>query len=237
MNSALKTLTLLASGSVAALAVSSSASAITLVQTQTFLFDDDGSGSIEEIPTLWQRSATVDQYAPGSLVRVEVELSGIATSSLVSEATTSAPAFLLNPSTLGANISTSSTLIPTLNVDVLPVGGIPNLPLQIPGNTTEEITDIAGADNDLQIFTSGLGIFEGAGTFDIDLLAIGSSTLTTGGGNIQNTQSTVAGAELIVRYFVEDEPPMPPESVPEPGMLLGLATIAGAGFISRRRKS
>ncbi|MDJ0845117.1 choice-of-anchor E domain-containing protein [Crocosphaera sp.] len=236
MNSTLKTLTVLASGSVAALAVSSGASAITLVQTQTFQFDPDGQGGIIEIPTLWQRSASVGQYAPGGLVRVEVELSGTATSSLTAEATTTADAFILNPSRLGASISTSSTLIPDLNVDVLPVGDIPGLPVQIPGGTTQEITDVSGADQDLQVFTSGLGVFEGGGTFDINLLAIGSSTLTTGGGNLDTSQTTVAGAELIVRYFVEDEI-VDPMDVPEPGMLLGLATIAGAGFMSRRRKS
>ncbi len=234
MNSTLKTLTVIASGSVAALALSSSASAITLVQTQTFQFDPDGEGGVLEIPTLWGRTAEVNQYAPGGLVRVEVELSGTATSSLTAEATSTADAFILNPSTLGANISTSSTLIPQLNVDVLPVGGIPNLPFQIAGGTTEEITDVSGADEDLQIFTTGLGVFEGGGVFNIDLLAIGSSTLTTGGGNLDTSQTTVAGAELIVRYFVEDEVV---ESVPEPGMLLGLATVAGAGFMSRRRKS
>ncbi len=236
MNSTLKTLTVLASGSVAALAVSSGASAITLVQTQTFQFDPDGQGGIIEIPTLWQRSASVGQYAPGGLVRVEVELSGTATSSLTAEATTTADAFILNPSTLGANISTSSTLIPQLNIDVLPVGGIPNLPVQIDGGTMVELTDISGADDDLQIFTSGLGVFEGGGTFDIDLLAIGSSTLTTGGGNLDTSQTTVAGAELIVRYYVEEQI-VDPTGVPEPGMLLGLATVAGAGFMSRRRKS
>ena len=119
MNSTLKNLTVLASSSVAFFAVASSASAITLVQTQTFDFDPSG-----EIATVWNRSAEVSKYLPGGLVKVEVELSGTATSDLSATTTTIAEAEILSPSTLGAQISSSSPLIPSLNIDVLPVSDI-----------------------------------------------------------------------------------------------------------------
>ncbi|WP_107666581.1 choice-of-anchor E domain-containing protein [Cyanothece sp. BG0011] len=58
------------------------------------------------------------------------------------------------------------------------------------------------------------------------------------GGSVPNSVLTGnnGNADVTVRVFYEFEPAAT-ESVPEPGMLLGLASVAGAGFISRRRKS
>jgi hypothetical protein len=212
--------------SVGAIAISaSSASAITLVQTQTFNFVSQ--------PTVWSDSANVARYAPGGLVRVEVQLSGSATSSLEARATTTAQAFIFNPSRVGANIFTSSAVIPSLNVDILPQGTITPTPVVIAGNTTRTLSNLTGTDTDLQVFTTSLSDFEGTTPFTIDLFAIGFSTLTTGGGNLSTTQSTVADATLIVRYFIADTPP--PVRTPEPVTLLGILAVAGAGALARRK--
>jgi hypothetical protein len=80
-----------------------------------------------------------------------------------------------------------------------------------------------------------LSLFTSSG-FTVDCFSLSGFNVSGGGGNIDTTQDTQAYCDAKVEYtYTHHETPV--TSTPEPATILGLVSFAGAGILSRRRKS
>ena len=118
---------------------------------------------------------------------------------------------------------TATGLINGLAVDVLPKAVFAPPVINVPNGTTLNLTDVSGYDMDFLAISDPNDVsgFEGTGTYEVTLESIGTSTLSTSGGNMDASQRTEATARLTVQYKV-----LP---VPEPAawafLVMGLVGI------------
>jgi hypothetical protein len=211
----------------------SDALALILARTQT--------QSQDNTATVWDEIFTFDKFDPLEfggkyLAKVEIELEGNAITTLNLTSDTD-PSFAKG--NVGADITADfSGLIPDLSLKVLPSAafgeGTPgDLGLAVPSATGLTVGPLEGDDFDSFSSTESgtLSAFTGTGTFDVDLLALGDLSLSQLGGNVTSSQSTTAGASVVIRYFVDEYPPVP---VPEPLSLLPVALV-GVGLLRSKR--
>jgi hypothetical protein len=76
---------------------------------------------------------------------------------------------------------------------------------------------------------------DGGDTFDVHCFSISGFFVTGGGGNIDAAQDTQAYCDAEIEYTYGMG--MAPNDTPEPTMVLGLVSLAGAGIVFGRRKS
>ena len=135
------------------------------------------------------------------------------------------PVVVLNGD-VGAFITATGT-VPGIFLDALPTGQFAPPIIEIGAGESANLTDVSGSDLDtLTINADGdLTPYVGMGAFGVDLAALGSSSLTTSGGNWDASQRTEANATLVVTYAI----------VPEPAVMTLLA-IAAAALVGMRRK-
>jgi len=190
------------------------------------------SDSIPTATTNWLDVLTLSKFdaSLGTLTSVKFTYSG--------EVNTSARVESLDAAPANVTIQTSASIAfgGPIN-DTVPASGSANQNLSIfdgvidfAGTSGFTFPDIVGSSSDVLTLTSGLGAFIGAGTYDIDVTANGSSS-ATGAGNLISQISTRASANILVEYTFD----APSNNVPEPGVLalLGLGML-GVAFARRR---
>lgn len=94
--------------------------------------------------------------------------------------------------------------------------------------------DLSASDEDSATYTDAadLALFLGAGTLDLPVFAVGTSS-ATGPGNVAQFFDTFAGASINVTYNYTENT----TSVPEPGMTLGMLALGGGMMAKRKLKN
>ncbi len=225
----LKTLAVVASGSVAAFAVAGNASAAIL--TESF------SATVPLQNTNFNTSVALSHFDPslGTLQMVTIGLAGVVQGNASAESLDASPATVnLN---LGASITATGPV--ALSVNVTPVNmqvfnasafdGV----IDFAGTSGIAFTNVTGSDTDSSMLTAppaDLSPYIGLGNVIIGIGALGNSS-GSGAGNLITQFQTQAGAEVTITYKYDTGT----TSTPEPATLLGLMAFGAAGIASRRK--
>lgn len=188
--------------------------------------------------TTWTDTLTFNLYDPSleggkALQRVELSLYGESLANLTFNATTQAFVSGQAGSSIFANVGLGGG---SMNIDVSPQDSFGQAApgVAVPAGGSTAINGLTGNDTDSSVSTDAgvLASFTGPGTFNVDLLGLGSLNLTALGGNVDTIQNTQSMANFTVTYFVDDTPS---SSVPVPSSLalLGLGLLA----MSARKKA
>ena len=183
--------------------------------------------------TSWQSSCQVDLYdGSGVLEEVMVTLDGGAESELTLENQSGSNATVLD-GFVGANIAAAWTISgQNLSLNALPTGTFAPPSLTIPGNSTTTLADVSGTDTDMLtnngVANPAVTIYNGTGTFTVDVNADGVLSNLISGGNVALDQDTEAFATFTVQYKGTPEPNLSPS-------LLSAFALAGIAGFRRRR--
>jgi hypothetical protein len=165
-----------------------------------------------------------------ALQRVELSLFGESTTNLIFSAVTDSWVYGSAGSNIFATVGIGSG---SLNIDVSPADsfGDTSPGEYIADGTTLVLPTLTGSDATTTATSAAADLlaFTGPGTFNVDMLGLGSLTLTALGGNVDTVQETQSTATFGVSYFINA-----PTTVPNPGTL----ALLGLGLLAMRfRKS
>jgi len=204
----------------AAMANLAAAQTLTVLETKTCEFPVS--------LTDWQSSCQIDFYDGNrTLEEVMITLDGGADSDVTITAGTDAN---VERGEVGADINASWSISgQNLSLNALPTGDFAPPAFTVPGGTVEAVADISGTDQDMLIETGAtnpnVAIYNGTGTFTVDVAATGFIDARIRGGNNTTEQATDAFATLTVQY----------KGTPEPNGSL-MATFAFLGLVGFRRR-
>ena len=192
---------------------------------------DQFSQSMGLTDTPWATTVSLPQYDPaeyGGSVLAEIMfiLDGEAVSSVDLTAVT--PSNVIQGE-VGALVSaTNSTL--GLQLNALPMGTFAPPIIDVAAGVTTTLANVSGVDDDMVTLVGAeMDPFIGSGSFTVDLEALGTSSQSLAGGNLDVSQRTQASAVLTVQYKVA-------EIVPEPAT--GTMAIFGIlGLLGFRRRN
>ncbi len=180
--------------------------------------------------TPWEQSVMVPYYNPANhrgapLEEVSVRLEGSANSEV--DVTASGGDVIVLEGNVGAYISASG-FVSGLVLDVFPSGSFAPPQQTIPNGVELNLTDITGSDVD-ELIRSGIANtsqFQGDSTYTVSVDSLGTSSLSTSGGNMDTSQRTNATAQLTIQYKITP--------VPEPILGAWVAGLFALGAAWRR---
>lgn len=205
----------------AVLAGTVNAQALTVLETHTCTFPTT--------LTSWESTCQIDFFdGPGVLEEVMVTLDGGAESDVIIAAVTDAN---VDRGEVGADITASWSISgQNLSLNALPTGDFAPPAFTVAGGVTQTVADINGTDQAVLTQTGAsnpaVSLYNGTGTFDVDVAANGFIDARIRGGNNSTEQKTDAFATLTVQY----------KGTPEPSgsLMAGFALLGLVGFRRRR---
>lgn len=182
---------------------------------------------VTETSTPWTSTFDVPYYdGTRPLLEVVIKLEGDAKSSVDLKATTGD--VVVKEGSVGAFLNASAPAA-NLNIDALPTGAFSPPVINVNQGDTVNLIDITGGADTMATLVGSPDVddYVGAGTFEVELAALGTIGINTSGGNVEFSQRTEAAGWLTIQYKVE---------VPEPSSFyLGGMTLVGATFGRRRQ--
>lgn len=249
MNSTLKTLTLIASGSMAAMVLATAPKAnavvLTLMQTESIPFTTTNWNTNSPPPSPLE----FDLFDPslGELLSVEIKATARAQGfyNVENDSTTATTQY--GTAVFGGNDEVGALVGVTGPASVVlqpnPVDNVGGGTLAVSDGTAGSgpdffgfIIDPANAI-DQQIITltdaASLLAYSGLGTFSFNAQSASDITVSVSGGNPQASNQVDSDVQIMVTYTYEQD--NNPQPVPEPGTIVGLLGVGAAGLVSRRR--
>lgn len=199
-----------------------------LSNAQELIVVDQFSESVDLTDTPWDLTISLPQYNPADyggsvLAEIMFTLNGEAVSTVDLTAVTDSNVL---EGEVGAIVSASNSSL-GLQLNALPMGIYAPPTIDVPAGETTTLADVAGMDTDMiTLVGSEMTPYIGDGEFTIDLGALGTSSQSLAGGNLDGSHRTQANAVLTVEYKI----------VPEPatGTMIAFGLLGLLGF--RRRK-